>query len=151
MIGSRKNETPVSISSTTVKHDTRIVALSVKRGIRSYNISFPVETEGTFDWLIPEKQYEYVISERRQAFKQENDILFKKDENGVIEPQKRLFSVPKPELPVTSESTADSPTEKPNDMIPIIVDKDRIKCPVCGAVQNSNRIKCHRCGTYFHG
>ena len=151
VIGSRKNETPVSISSTTVKHDTRIVALSVKRGIRSYNISFPVETEGTFDWLIPEKQYEYVISERRQAFKQENDILFKKDENGVIEPQKRLFSVPKPELPVTSESTADSPTEKPNDMTPIIVDKDRIKCPVCGAVQNSNRIKCHRCGTYFHG
>ena len=51
MIGSRKNETPVNISSTTIEHDSRVVILSIKRKNRSFNISFPMMAEGIFDWL----------------------------------------------------------------------------------------------------
>ena len=97
MIGSRKNETPVNISSTTIKHDTRIIVLSIKRNKISHNISFLAEAEGVFDWLIPEKQYDYVISERRRAFEQEDRQLFGNDGDEDIRKARRLFTVKKKE------------------------------------------------------
>ncbi len=141
IIGSRKNETPVNISSTTIKHDTRVVVLSVKRNGKLYNISFPVETEGAFDWIIPDKQYDYVVSKRREIFEQEIKQLGDKNET-----MGRLFQVKSPALSCDSDAVSG----KYRNTIPIPVDSYTIKCPICGREQNSNRTKCQKCGVIFY-
>ena len=68
IIGSRANEKPVNVSSTTITHDDRVLVLCIKRENVVYQISVDLEAEEILDWIIPEKQYDYVISRRRQYF-----------------------------------------------------------------------------------
>lgn len=67
-IGSRMNEEIQKIESKTITHDTRIVTLVVKRDNIIYQIGFNINAEVAFDWLIPEKQYDYVIQKRREMY-----------------------------------------------------------------------------------
>ena len=73
MIGSRKNEQIQNIESKTVTHDTRILTLAIKRNNAVYQVGFSIGSEMAFDWLIPEKQYDYVIQKRREYY--ENNSL----------------------------------------------------------------------------
>ncbi len=68
MIGSRRNEEVKEIETKTITHDDRIVLLALKAKGKSYQIGFDINSEMVFDWLIPEKQYDYVISKRREMY-----------------------------------------------------------------------------------
>lgn len=68
LIGSRANEKPISVSSTTITHDTRILVLCISRNNITYQLSFELNAEDVFEWIIPEKQYDYVISKRREYY-----------------------------------------------------------------------------------
>lgn len=68
MIGSRKNEQIQNIEGKTVTHDTRILTLAIKRNNVVYQVGFNINSELAFDWLIPEKQYDYVIQKRREYY-----------------------------------------------------------------------------------
>ena len=61
VIGSRQNEEVKNIESRTIEHDTRLITLAIKVDGNSYQIGFDINSELAFDWLIPEKQYDYVI------------------------------------------------------------------------------------------
>ena len=68
IIGSQKNEEKISVSSTTVEKDTRIVVLVIKVDTTVYQIACEQTAEGIFDWIIPDKQYNYVIQKRREMY-----------------------------------------------------------------------------------
>ena len=68
IIGSRKNEEKISVTSTTVAKDTRIVVLAFKRDSFVYQVACDQTADNVFDWIIPEKQYDYVISKRRAYY-----------------------------------------------------------------------------------
>ena len=145
MIGSRKNEAPVNISSTTIEHDSRVVILSIRRNKRSFNICFPMVAEGIFDWLIPEKQYDYVISERRRAFEQEDRQYFGNNGQEDTKKNTRLFTVKKKELPEDRTEVSD----EPESVVPIYLFAGMVKCPICGTNQKSDRTKCQTCMITF--
>lgn len=65
VIGSRKNEEIQKIESKTITHDSRLLELAVRINENIYTLAFDMATELAFDWLIPEKQYDYVIQKRR--------------------------------------------------------------------------------------
>lgn len=67
-IGSRKNEEIKSIQSSTVSHDSRIIILAVTYESAVYQVGFSINNELAFDWLIPEKQYDFVINQRREMY-----------------------------------------------------------------------------------
>jgi hypothetical protein len=67
-IGSRKNEEIQKVESKTITHDTRIVMLVMRKKDMIYKISFDINAECAFDWLIPDKQYDYVIQKRREMY-----------------------------------------------------------------------------------
>ena len=71
IIGSRAKETKTEISSTTVTHDTRVLILCIKRNSVMYTISLSLEAEQVLDWLIPEKQYDYVVQKRREMYERD--------------------------------------------------------------------------------
>ena len=71
LIGSRANETKTEISTKTIKHDDRILILSVKRDSVVYSISLDLTAEPVLEWLIPEKQYDYVIQKRREMYEKD--------------------------------------------------------------------------------
>ena len=48
-----------------------VVALSIKRNSVLYMIDLDTNAESAMDWLIPEKQYEYVIRKRREMYEQD--------------------------------------------------------------------------------
>lgn len=68
VIGSRQNEEVKNIESRTIEHDTRLITLAIKVDGNSYQIGFDINSELAFDWLIPEKQYDYVIQKRREQY-----------------------------------------------------------------------------------
>lgn len=68
IIGSRRNEEISEIESKTITYDDRIVTLVIRKEGRIFQIGFNVNDELAFDWLIPEKQYDYVIQKRREKF-----------------------------------------------------------------------------------
>lgn len=70
IIGSRRNEEISEIESKTIKYDDRIVTLVVKKDGQIFQIGFHVNNELAFDWLIPERQYDYVIQKRREKYEQ---------------------------------------------------------------------------------
>lgn len=39
---------------------------------RIYQVGFDINSELAFDWLIPEKQYDYVIQKRREQYEKAN-------------------------------------------------------------------------------
>lgn len=72
VIGSRQNEEVKNIESRTIEHDTRLITLAIKVDGNSYQIGFDINSELAFDWLIPEKQYDYVIQKRREQYEKAN-------------------------------------------------------------------------------
>ena len=74
IIGSRRNEEISEIESKTITHDDRIVTLVLRKDGRVFQIGFDVNDELALDWLIPEKQYDYVIEKRRKMFEGESSI-----------------------------------------------------------------------------
>ena len=68
IIGSRPKDE--KITSQTITHDDRVLTLAVKRNERMYYISFEYSFETVLDWLIPEKQYDYVIQKRRSKYEE---------------------------------------------------------------------------------
>ena len=71
IIGSNKNQGSQQIQSKTVTYDTRIITLIFRKDNDIYKISFSRNASLAFDWLIPEKQYDYVISKRRKMYENE--------------------------------------------------------------------------------
>ena len=143
IIGSRKNDTPVNITTTTTKHDSRIVVLNLQRNGHSYNVSLSPSTEDALDWLIPEKQYDYVISKRRQYFEEESKRLALEMDNDTL--------IRKPFFPLTRSEKPTGIEEKssPSSAIPVIHPDGTINCPVCGQKQFADREKCFKCGIVF--
>ena len=72
MIGSRQNEDIKSIESKTIEHDTRLITVSMKIDGNSYQVGFDINSELAFDWLLPEKKYDYVIQKRREQYEKSN-------------------------------------------------------------------------------
>ena len=72
VIGSRRNEEVKEIESKTVAHDTRVISLAFRKNGRVYQVGFDINSELAFDWLIPEKQYDYVIKKRREQYEKAN-------------------------------------------------------------------------------
>lgn len=68
IIGSRRGESMEKIQSQTISHDERIVDLVFKINYHIHHVIFNFNSELAFDWLIPEKQYDYVIAKRRQEY-----------------------------------------------------------------------------------
>lgn len=68
IIGSRPKDE--KITSETITHDDRVLTLAIKRNERKYYISFEYSFETVLDWLIPEKQYDYVIQKRRNKYEE---------------------------------------------------------------------------------
>lgn len=68
IIGSRKNETKTEISTQTITHDTRVLLLKIERNHTVYSISLNLDSEESLDWIIPDKQYDYVLSKRREMY-----------------------------------------------------------------------------------
>ncbi|MBR0402667.1 MAG: hypothetical protein IJH73_09195 [Lachnospiraceae bacterium] len=67
MIGSRANTEAEKISTTTIKVDERVCALTVFDEEFGRNVfAFHADDLEVFDWLIPEKGYDYVIEKRRR-------------------------------------------------------------------------------------
>jgi hypothetical protein len=77
LIGSRANETKTEISMGTVTYDDRILMLNILRDYHPYSVSLSLDAEDILAWLIPEKQYNYVIQRRREMY--EENPLSKKD------------------------------------------------------------------------
>lgn len=65
IIGSRRNEEIKDIKSETVTHDTRMLILVVRRENKIFQIRLSIGAELALDWLLPDKQYDYVIQKRR--------------------------------------------------------------------------------------
>lgn len=68
IIGSRRNEEISDIKSKTITHDDRIVTFVIRKENRIFQIGMQATDELALDWLIPEKQYDYVIQKRREKF-----------------------------------------------------------------------------------
>ena len=72
MIGSRRKEEVKEIESRTIAHDTRAISVAFRKNGRIYQVGFDINSELAFDWLIPEKQYDYVIQKRREQYEKAN-------------------------------------------------------------------------------
>ena len=72
MIGSRRKEEVKEIESRTIAHDTRVISVAFRKNGRIYQVGFDINSELAFDWLIPEKQYDYVIQKRREQYEKAN-------------------------------------------------------------------------------
>lgn len=71
LIGSRANEKETNISTEIIEKDTRILYLVVKRQGLVYQISFSLDAEMVFNWILPDKQYDYVIQKRREVYEKQ--------------------------------------------------------------------------------
>ena len=68
IIGSRHNQGAKEIRTENITHDTRCVVLTLRTDDNQYQIKFKLSASDTFDWLIPEKQYDYVIQKQREKY-----------------------------------------------------------------------------------
>lgn len=64
IIGSRKNERETNISTKTIEKDTRLLVMAIKHEATIYQISFGLNSEDVFNWILPDKRYEYVLQKR---------------------------------------------------------------------------------------
>ncbi|HIU74256.1 MAG TPA: hypothetical protein IAC62_00070, partial [Candidatus Pelethocola excrementipullorum] len=71
-VGANRNRGIENINSSTIEHDTRVVALTFyDDGIR-YRIAFTIDALEALEWLIPEKRYTYVIDKRCKVYEKNN-------------------------------------------------------------------------------